>query len=325
MQRREFITLLGSTAAWPLVAHAQDQRVRRIGILTALDEAENKIRIDPLLQELPRLGWSDGRNIRIDMRAAGGNSEALRKYATELLALAPDVLVAFGSAPTDHLLQATPTASIVFTIVVDPLGSGFVNNLARPGGSVTGFMLFEYSLSGKWLDLLKQIAPDMRRVAVIRDPSIASGTGQFAVIQAVAPSLGLEVTAINIRDRAEMERAVTAFAGFPNGGLVVTAGPLSTLHRDLMITLAGKHKLPSVYPFRFFATAGGLIAYGPNFDDQLRNTAGYVDRILRGEKPGNLPVQAPTKYQLVINLKTAKAFGISVPRPLLERADEVIE
>lgn len=326
MKRREFITLLcGTAAAWPLVAHAQDQRVRRIGILTALDEAENKIRIDPLLQELPRLGWSDGRNIRIDMRAAGGNAEALRKYATELLGLAPDVLVAFGSAPTNVLLQATRTAPIVFTIVVDPLGSGFVNNLARPGGNVTGFMLFEYSLSGKWLDLLKQIAPDMRRVAVIRDPSIASGTGQFAVIQGVAPALGLEVTVINILDRAEMERAVSAFAGLPNGGLVVTAGPLSTLNQNLITTLAARHKLPSVYPFRFFATAGGLISYGPNFDDQVRNTAGYVDRILKGEKPGDLPVQTPTRYELVINLKTAKAIGTTVPRPLLERADEVIE
>ena len=265
MRRREFITFLGGTVAWPLVAHAQDQRVRRIGILTALDEAENKIRIDPLLQELPRLGWSDGRNIRIDMRAAGGNTQTLRKYATELLALAPDVLVAFGSIPTDILLQATRTAPIVFTIVVDPLGSGFVNNLARPGGNVTGFMLFEYSLSGKWLDLLKQIAPDMRRVAVIRDPSIASGTGQFAVIQGVAPALGLEVTVINIRDRAEMERAVSAFAGLPNGGLVVTAGPLSTLHQNLIITLAARHKLPSVYPFRFFATAGGLIVVWAKF------------------------------------------------------------
>jgi putative tryptophan/tyrosine transport system substrate-binding protein len=327
MKRREFITLLGGvTAAWPLVAHAQQgQRVRRIGILTALDEAENKIRIDPLLQELPRLGWSDGRNIRIDMRAAGGNAETLRKYATELLELAPDVLVAFGTAPTDLLLQATRTTPIVFTIVVDPLGSGFVNNLARPGGNVTGFTTFEYSLSGKWLDLLKQIAPDIRRVAVIRDPSIASGTGQFAVIQGVAPALGLEVTVINIRDRAEMERAVSAFAGSPNGGLVVTAGPLSTLHHNLIITLAGRHKLPSVYPFRFFATAGGLISYGPNFDDQLRNTAGYVDRILKGEKPGDMPVQAPTKYELVINLKTTKTLGLTVPPSVLARADEVIE
>jgi putative tryptophan/tyrosine transport system substrate-binding protein len=327
MKRREFITILGgAAAAWPLVARAQqDQPVRRIGILTALDEAENKARLDPLLTELPRLGWSDGRNIRIDMRAAGGNAEALRKYATELLALAPDVIVAFGSAPTDYLLQATRTAPIIFTIVVDPLGAGFVNNLARPGGNATGFMLFEYSLSGKWLDLLKQIAPDMRRVAVIRDPNIASGTGQFAVIQAVAPSLGLEVTAINIRDRAEMERAVTAFAGFPNGGLVVTAGPLSTQHRDLMIAFAGKHKLPSVYPFRFFATAGGLISYGPNFDDEVRKAAAYVDRILKGEKPADLPVQAPTKYELVINLKTAKALGLELPPTLLTRADEVIE
>ena len=326
MRRRELITLLGGAAAvWSLGARAQDQRIRRIGILTPLDEAENKIRIDPLLQELPRLGWSDGRNIRIDMRAAGGNAEALRKYAREMLALAPDVLVAFGTPATDVLLQATPTAPIVFTIVVDPLGSGFVNNLARPGGNVTGFMTFEYSLSGKWLDLLKQIAPDVKRVAVIRDPSIASGTGQFAVIQGVAPALGLEVTVINIRDRAEMERAVSAFAGLPNGGLVVTAGPLSTLHRDLIITLAGRHKLPSVYPFRFFAKTGGLISYVPNFDDQVRNTASYVDRILKGEKPGDLPVQTPTKYELVINLKTAKAMGMTVPQPLLERADEVIE
>jgi ABC-type uncharacterized transport system substrate-binding protein len=309
MKRRQFITLLcGTAAAWPLAAHAQDQRVRHIGVLTALDEAENKIRIDPLLQELPRLGWFDGRNIRIDMRAAGGNAEALRKYATELLALAPDVLVAFGSAPTNVLLQATRNAPIVFTIVVDPLGSGFVNNLARPGGNVTGFMLFEYSLSGKWLDLLKQIAPDMRRVAVIRDPSIASGTGQFAVIQGVAPALGLEVTVINILDRPEMERAVSAFAGSPNGGLIVTAGPLSTLHQNMIITLAARHKLPSVYPFRFFATAGGLISYGPNFDDQVRNTAAYVDRILKGEKPGDLPVQTPTKYELAIDLKTANAM-----------------
>jgi putative ABC transport system substrate-binding protein len=221
--------------------------------------------------------------------------------------------------------QSVVTAPIVFMIVVDPLGAGFVNNLARPGGNVTGFMLFEYSLSGKWLDLLKQIAPDMRRVAVIRDPSVASGTGQFAVIQAVAPALGLEVTAINIRDPAEMERAVSAFAGLPNGGLVVTAGPLSTLHRNLIITLSGRHKLPSAYPFRFFATAGGLFSYGPNFDDQVRSAAGYVDRILKGEKPGDLPVQTPTKYELVINLKAAKALGMTVPRPVLERADEVIE
>jgi putative ABC transport system substrate-binding protein len=326
MRRREFIALLGGTAAvWPLVAHAQDQRARRIGILSSLEEAENKIRIEPLLQELSRLGWSDGRNIRIDMRAAGANAEALRNYATELLALKPDVLVAFGSPSTDYLLQATRTTPIVFTIVVDPLGSGFVNNLARPGGNVTGFALFEYSLSGKWLDLLKQIAPSMRRVAVIRDPRIASGTGQFAVIQGVAPALGLEVTAINIRDPAEMERAVSDFAGLPNGGLVVTAGALSTVHHNLIIALAGKHKLPSVYPFRFFATAGGLISYGPNFDDEVRNAAGYVDRILKGEKPSDLPVQAPNKYELVINLKTAKAMGITVARPLLERADEVVE
>jgi putative ABC transport system substrate-binding protein len=328
MQRRDFIRVLGgAAAAWPFAARAQQtQRARRIGVLTALDEAENKIRIDPFLQELTRLGWTDGRNIRIDMRAAGGNPEALRNYAKELLALAPDALVSFGSAPTEYLLRATRTVPIVFTIVTDPLGSGFVNNLARPNANATGFMLFEYSLSGKWLDLLKQIAPDMKRVAVIRDPSLGSGTGQFAVIQAVAPALGLEVTVINVRDgAAEIERAIADFAGLPNGGLVVTAGPLSNLHRGLIISLAGKHKLPAIYFERFFAADGGLISYGPNFDDQLRNTAGYVDRVLKGEKPGNLPVQAPTKYQMVINLKTAKVLGIPVPRPLLERADEVIE
>jgi ABC-type uncharacterized transport system substrate-binding protein len=327
MQRREFITLLGSAAAaWPFASHAQQgQPLRRIGILTGLDENESKIRMEPLLRELERLGWVDGRNVRIASRVAGGSADALRKHAAELVELAPQVLVAFGSATTEHLLHATQTVPIVFTIVTDPLGAGLVDNLSRPGGDATGFMLFEYSLSGKWLDLLKQIAPDMRRVAVIRDPSIGAGTGQFAVIQAVAPSLGLEVTAINVRDRAVMERAITSFGGSAYGGLVVTAGPLATVNQDLIIALAERHKLPTIYFERFFATAGGLFSYGPNFDDQVRAAAGYVDRILKGEKPGNLPVQGPTRYQLVINLRTAKAMGIEVPRSLLERADEVIE
>jgi putative ABC transport system substrate-binding protein len=271
------------------------------------------------------MGWVDGRNIRIDLRAAGGNADAVRKYGLEMLASKPDLLVGFGTGPTDYFVRATRTVPIVFTIVTDPLGAGFVNNLARPGGNATGFMLFEYSLSGKWLELLKQVSPDLKRVAVIRDPVLGSGIGQFAVIQAVAPSLGLEITAINVRDTNEMTQAIAAFAGLPNGGLVVTAGPLSAVNRELIIEIADRHKLPAIYFERFFAAEGGLISYGPNFDDQLRDTARYVDRVLKGEMPGNLPVQAPTNYQLVINLKTAKAAGLAVPRPLLERADEIIE
>ena len=325
MRRREFITFLGGTVAWPLVAHAQDQRVRRIGILTALDEAENKIRIDPLLQELSRLGWSDGRNIRIDMRAAGGNAEALRKYATELVALAPDVLVAFGSGPTDHLLQATRTVPIVFVSVADPVGAGFVESMARPGGNATGFIQFEYSLSGKWLELLKEIAPGVTRALVLRDPDITAGIGQFAVIQSVASSIGVDVGPVNLRDAGEIERAVTAFARSANGGLVATASALSLVHSELILTLAARHKLPAMYPRRTFVVAGGLISYGFDALGQVERAAGYVDRILKGEKPADLPVQAPTKYELVINLKTAKVLGIDVPTSLLARADEVIE
>jgi len=325
VRRRDFVKIAGSALAWPLAAHAQQRNQRRVGILTALDDAETKIRIVPLLQELERLGWVDGRNIRIDLRAAGGSAEAIRKIGQEMLSATPDVFVGFGTGPTDYLVRATRTVPIVFTIVTDPLGAGFVNNLARPGGNVTGFMLFEYSLSGKWLDLLKQLSPALKRVAVIRDPVLGSGIGQFAVIQAIAPALGLEITAVNVRDRSEMTQTITAFADSPNGGLVVTAGPLSAVNRELIIGLAERHKLPAIYFERFFATAGGLISYGPNFNDQLRDTAQYVDRVLKGEKPGNLPVQAPTKYQLVINLKAAKAAGLVVPRPLLERADEVIE
>ena len=326
MRRRDFLKVIGGAAAtWPVAAHAQQPNQRPVGILTALDDAETKIRIAPLLQELERLGWVDGRNIRIDLRAAGGDTDTLRKYGQEMLASTPDVVVGFGTGPTDYFVRATRTVPIVFTIVTDPLGAGFVNNLARPGSNATGFMLFEYSLSGKWLELLKQLAPDLKRVAVVRDPILGSGIGQFAVIQAVAPSLGLEITAVNVRDRNEMTQTIAAFAGSPNGGLIVTAGPLSAVNREFIVGLADRHKLPAIYFERFFATGGGLISYGPNFDDQVREAAHYVDRVLKGEKPGNLPVQTPTKYQLVINLKAAKAAGLAVPRPLLERADEIIE
>jgi putative ABC transport system substrate-binding protein len=327
MRRRDFIKVMaGSAAAWPLAAHAQQgARMPRIGVLTGLDEAEAKRRIAPFLEELKRLGWIDGRNIRIEKRVGAGKADNMRKYAGELAALAPDVILAVGSSSTEFSIQATSTVPIVFTLVTDPLGAGFVENLSRPGGNVTGFMLFEYSLSGKWLELLKQIAPDLKRVAVIRDPSIGAGTGQFAVVQAVAPSLNLEVSAINVRDPAAIERAVMAFANSTNGGLIVTAGPLAAIHRDLIITLAARHKLPAIYFERVFAAAGGLISYGPNFDHASRQAASYVDRILKGEKPADLPVQAPTKYELVINLKTAKAMGLSISSAVLARADEVIE
>ena len=328
LKRREFMTLLGAATAWPLSVRAQQSdRMRQIGVLMAHagDDPQVQARIAAFQQALATLGWSDGRNIRIDMRAAGGNAEALRKYATELLALAPDVLVAFGSAPTDYLLQATRTAPIVFTIVVDPLGAGFVNNLARPGGNATGFMLFEYSLSGKWLDLLKQIAPDMRRVAVIRDPSIASGTGQFGAIQSAAPSLGIEASPVNVRDASDIERDLTAFARSLNGGVIVTSSPEASRHRDLIIALVAKHRLPAIYAGSYFVAEGGLISYGPDYVDQYRRAAAYVDRILKGEKPADMPVQAPTKYELSINLKTAKSLGVAMPASLLARADEVIE
>jgi len=328
MRRRDFIKgMAGSAAAvWPLAARAQQAgQMPRIGVLTGLDEAEATRRIGPFLQELQRLGWIDGRNIRIDKRVGAGKADTMRKYAGELAALAPDAILAVGSSSTEFSIQATSTVPIVFTLVTDPLGAGFVENLSHPGGNVTGFMLFEYSLSGKWLELLKQVAPNLKRVAVIRDPSIGAGTGQFAVVQAVAPSLNLEVSAINVRDPIAIERAVVSFASSPNGGLIVTAGPLAAIHRDLIIALAAREKLPAIYFERVFAAAGGLISYGPSFDDAGRQAAGYVDRILKGEKPGNLPVQAPIKYELVINLKTAKAMGLTIRQSLLATADEVIE
>ena len=319
----------GAAATWPLAVRAQqDERVRRIGVLVAspADDAEWQARVAAFKEGLAQLGWTEGRNVRIDTRWATTNADDLRKHAAELAASTPDVLVgASGTTTVAALLQATRTVPIVFAIVVDPVGAGFVASLARPGGNATGFTLFEYGMSGKWLELLKQIAPGVTRAAVLRDPAIASGIGQFGAVQAVAPSLRVELSPVDVRDAPEIERAVTAFAGIENGGLVVTASPSGTVHRELIIALAARHKLPAVYFERFFVAAGGLISYGPDYLDQYRRAAGYVDRILKGEKPADLPVQTPTKYELVINLKTAKALGLEVPPTLLARADEVIE
>jgi putative tryptophan/tyrosine transport system substrate-binding protein len=329
MNRREFITLLGGAAAWPLAARAQQpERVRRIGVLVAstADDPEAQARVAAFAEALSQLGWTDGRNLRIDVRWATTNADGLRRHAAELAALGPDVIVAAtGTATVAPLLQATRTVPIVFAVVIDPVGAGFVASLARPGGNATGFTIFEYGLSGKWLELLKQVAPGTTRVAVLRDPTIVSGIGQFAAIQAVAPSLGVELSPVDVRDAPEIARAVTAFVRSSNGGLIVTPNALATRHRDLIITLAARHRLPAVYAWRFFAADGGLISYGPDLFDQYRRAAGYVDRILRGEQPADLPVQAPTRYELVINLKTAKALGIDIPTTLLARADEVIE
>ena len=299
MRRRQFITLLGGAAAWPLAARAQKPGgMRRIGVLmaSAADDLESQARIAAFLQGLQQLGWADGRNLRIDTRWATTDTDDLRRHADELAALAPDVLVAgTGTATAAPLLQASRAVPIVFVVVVDPVGAGFVASLARPGGNATGFTLFEYGLSGKWLELLKQIAPGVTRVAVLRDPAIASGIGQFAAIQAVAPSLGVELSPIDNRDGPEIERAVTAFARFGNSGLIVTPSPGSNRHRDLIATLAVQHRLPAVYGFRPYVAAGGLISYGAEYLDQYRRAAGYVDRILKGEKPADMPVQAPTK------------------------------
>jgi putative ABC transport system substrate-binding protein len=329
MKRREFITLLGGAAVWPLAARAQQPGgMRRIGVLmaSAADDSENQARMAAFLQGLAQLGWTDGRNVRIDTRWATTNADDLRRHAAELAALAPDVLVAAtGTATVAPLLQATRTLPIVFVVVIDPVGAGFVASLARPGGNATGFTMFEYGLSGKWLELLKQIVPSITRAAVLRDPAVASGIGQFAAVQTVAPSLGVELTPVDARDAPEIERAVAALARSGNGGLIRTASPVANRHRDLIATLAAQHRLPAVYSGRQYVAAGGLISYGPDLIDQYRRAAGYVDRVLKGEKPADLPVQAPTKYELVINLKTAKALGLDVPATLLARADEVIE
>jgi putative ABC transport system substrate-binding protein len=326
--RRKFLATLGGAAAWPLAAGAQQSgRMRRIGVLIpyAADDPEGQARIAAFLQGLQQLGWTEGRNVRIDFRWGAANAERIRRDAAELVALAPDVILASGTSTVGPLLQATRTVPIVFPVIGDPVGAGFVDSLARPGGNATGFMSREYSLSGKWLELLKEIAPSVTRVAVLRDAALSVGPVQFGVIQAVAPSFRVEVNPINLRDAGEIERAIAAFAGSPNGGLILTGGATSLLHSDLIITLAARHKLPAVYPYRHIVTGGGLIFYGANFYDQYRRAAGYVDRILKGEKPADLPVQAPTKYELVINLKTAKTLGLEVPPTLLARADEVIE
>ena len=329
MRRREFITALGgAVAAWPLAARAQQpEPIRRVGVLmsTAEDDAESKARIAAFLHSLQQSGWIEGRNVRIDIRWPAGDADRIRGYATELVALAPDAILATGSATLAPLLQATRTVPVVFVIVPDPVGAGFVESLARPGGNATGFLMFEYGITAKWVELLKQIAPGVNRVAVIRDPAISAGIGQFGAIQAVAPSVGVEVSPVNVRDAGEIERAVTAFAANPNGGLLVTASALAVIHRDLIVTLAAKHRLPAVYFDRFFVVAGGLASYGPDFVDQYQRAAGYVDRVLKGEKPADLPVQAPTKFELVINLKTARALGVTVPPTLLATADQVIE
>jgi len=328
MRRREFLGMLGGAAVtWPSGARSQAERVRVIGALTGTgaDDADAQMRLRAFAQGLHELGWIEGRNIRIDARWGAGSAAAVRKHATELVALAPDVILASGSVGVPPVLQASRSIPIVFVIVPDPVGSGFVTSLARPGGNATGFMMFEYSLSGKWLELLKQIAPDVRRVAVLRDPALTAGIGQFAVIQAVAPPLGIDVSAINLGGAVEIERAITEFAREPHGGLILTASALAAVHRDLIVKLAARYKLPAMYISRFFVAGGGLIAYGPDFVDQFRRAANYVDRILRGAKPADLPVQAPTKYELVVNLKTAKALGLTVPPALLARADEVIE
>jgi putative ABC transport system substrate-binding protein len=329
MQRRSFITLFGaSAAAWPIAAMAQQPaRIRRIGIIlpAAADDPQFQVRVGAFLQGLALLGWTIGRNVRIETRWAGANGDDIRRHAAELVALAPDVILAQGASTVGALLQVTRTMPIVFPIAGDPVGAGFVDSLARPGGNVTGFMTMEYSLSGKWLELLKQIAPGVTRVAVLREPANPNGLAEFSVIQAVAPSLRMEVMPVNMRDAGEIERAVAAFARTPNGGLIVTSVPAAALHRALIITLAARHKLPAVYYERFFVTAGGLISYGPDYVDQFRQAASYVDRILKGEKPADLPVQAPTRYETVLNLKTAKALGLQVPDIVLVRADEVIE
>jgi putative ABC transport system substrate-binding protein len=329
VRRRDFITLLGgAAAAWPLAARAQQgERMRRVGVLTNLaqTDSEGRARDEAFVQGLRQLGWTEGDNLRIDRRWTAGDAERGRQYATELVALAPDVIVTTGSAGLIPLLQVTRTIPIVFTVVPDPVGAGFVDSLARPGGNATGFVQFEFGLTGKWLELLKEIAPDITRVAVLREPGLTAAIAQFAALQAVAPSLRVDLVPLNFRDQRDIERTVAAFVRSSNDGMIVTSGPLAAVHREVIIATAARHKLPAVYVSRFTALDGGLISYGPDFRDQYRRAAGYVDRILKGEKPGDLPVQAPTKYELVVNLKTAKALGLDVPPMLLARADEVIE
>jgi putative tryptophan/tyrosine transport system substrate-binding protein len=326
MKRREVITLLGGAAAWPLAPRAQQpERMRRIGVLmnVAANDPEGEARLTAFVQGLQQLGWTDGRNVRIDSRWAAGNADRFHRYAEELVALMPDVILASATPSVQALQQATRTVPIVFAIVADPVGAGFVDSLARPGGNVTGFTPGEFGISGKWLELIKEITPRVTRVAVLRDLII--GIAQLAAIQSVAPSLGIELRPVNVRDVDEIERSIAAFAQGSNGALIVTASTSAIIHRELITTLAARNKLPAVYYTRYWIAGGGLMSYGPDFRDQFRRAASYVDRILKGEKPVDLPVQAPTKYELIINLKTAKALGLQIPDTLLARADEVIE
>jgi ABC-type uncharacterized transport system substrate-binding protein len=331
MRRRQFIAALGGVAiapAVPLPARAQQPaRTRQVGILMnlAADDPESQRRVKAFVEALQQLGWADGGNLRIEYRWGAGNAEQFRKYAAELVALAPDVILATGTPVMEALQQATRSVPVVFVTVIDPVGAGFVESLARPGGNVTGFTLFEFGIAGKWLELLKEIMPGIKRAAVLRDSAIGSGTGQLAAIQAVAPSLGVELSPIGVRDAAEIERGVTSFVSTPNGGMIVTASTLALVHRDSIIALAARHRLPAVHGDRVFVSNGGLISYGPDRVDPFRRAADYVNRILRGERPADLPVQAPTKYELAVNLKTARTIGLDMPASLLARATEVIE
>jgi putative ABC transport system substrate-binding protein len=328
VKRRHFITLLGGAAVWPLVARAQQSvRVRRIGVLLNLaeDDQETRKRVAAFLDGLQKLGWSEGRNLRIEYRWGEGNRNANRKNAAEIVALAPDVIFAHGSSIVAPLLQLTQNIPIVFVSVSDPIAGGFVESLAKPGGNATGFTSIDYSMAGKWLELLKQLTPEVVRVAVIRDPRQVSGAGQLGAVQAVAPLLRVELIPLGVQNAAEIEQGISAFAREPHGGLIVTTSALAQVQRQLIVTLAAQHRLPAVYPYQLFTASGGLVSYGPDIVDEYRRAAGYVDRILKGEKAASLPVQQPVKYDTIINLKTARALGLTIPEQLLARADEVIE
>jgi putative tryptophan/tyrosine transport system substrate-binding protein len=328
MRRRDFIIVIaGSATLWSFAAHAQQPaQMRRVGaLMSAAIETDQQAGFAVFKEVLHQLGWIDGRNVRVEVRWAGADPAKARKDAEELVALQPDVIMVTGALGLQTLLQTTHSVPIVFIGVADPVGGGLIDSLAKPGGNATGFILFDYALAAKWVELLKQIAPTVTRAAVLRDPGLTAGVGQFAVIQSVAPSIGVDVSVINMRDAREIEQDITRFASSPNGGLILTGSALAVVHQNLVIALAAQHKLPAVYYRRYFVTGGGLMSYGPEVDVQYRGAAGYVDRILKGEKPANLPVQAPTKYELVINRKTAQALGLTVPPSLLARADDVIE
>jgi len=328
VRRREFITLLGGAAGWPLALRAQQlDKTRRIGVLIQVTEGDPQARIEvaAFVRKLQELGWSEGRNLQIDIRWGGGDADRIRKYAAEVVALAPEVVLAPGGTVVGALQQASRTVPIVFVNVTDPVGRGYVGSLAQPGGNATGFTSFEFEMGGKWLEVLKEIAPQVTRAAVLRDPSITAGIGYLAAIHALAPSIGVQVAPIDVRHTSDLERGVAAFGRRSNGGLIVTADPAAIVHRETIIMLAARHRMPAIYPYRFFVTGGGLVSYGLNNIEQFRLAAGYVDRILRGTKPADLPVQAPTRYETALNLRTAKALGVMVPDKLLVAADEVIE